>query len=814
MFLDFENWKEVYEKESKCRFVKKSGSRVCVEGERATYLYCSRSGKAANKKLLKKRLRISAKISNHCTASIKYLQTDDGKIKAKLCGTHYGHKNEIELLRMTKSDKLNIAGKLQQGHTAEIILDSIRGSAGNDIDRIHLINRKDIKNIEKAHGIPSNDNKPILIKKFNMDTWVSEVSSKLEESPVLFYKGESEPHEKLKDEDICLILMTKGQADIIKQFGENGAFYGTCMFIKSCLRLYLVSLSLVNDINRGVPVSFMITSHVDTRTYSLFCEVLKEKIGDLNARALLTDGDNLMYEAWINVFDSKPCFLWSHHFVDQDWRDKLGWVDDENIQVSIYDKLYIYLSSTDSEKFSDYEEFVNTLVRNPATEKFGTYFKRNYMGKENLWAGCYKKRELGIYTSLNLDSIYHDLDKVCSYVSKYARRFDSVLRSLLKVITDQQHHRTTVLSQLPNEIMNRHYEVKQKPEAVEQIDETTWKVGLTKDCAVVKKKSHKCEKNCPFYCAYCDACSHVFECSCSVYLFIYTMWCKHIHSVGIVCHKGNEQLPIKEIINEKNVKSVEMSTDSEKPESEEIANKDIKVDVHKAKKQRSPLQKKESSQEPTILKNNITNLVRDMLNETNDSRVLLNLFSYLKTIQQTVKGKRKRGRPSKKSLAIERSIKFAKVYKNKRKLDITPSDNSDNQPVVKRKRGRPRKIVPAVNEPVNTEQKTESAVTNSDMPVQKVSSEEAVKEDNAKQKAPEDHEMQITEDNKKQKTEDHEKQKMEDLKKLKTEEDPEKWKISTEENSVQEQNPVGELRRSGRQRRCSRYIEDEKENTS
>lgn len=774
-FADFENWKEIYEKEAKCRFVKKSGSRMCVEGERATYLYCSRSGKVISKKLTKKRQRISTKISNHCTASIKYLQTDDGKIKAKLCGTHYGHKNEIELLRMTKSDKLNIAGKLQQGHTAEIILDSIRASAGNDIDRIHLINRKDIKNIEKAHGIQMNDNRPTVVnEKFNMDTWVSEISSKLEESPVLFYKGECKPHEKLGDKDICLILMTKGQADTLKRFGEDGAFYGTCMSIKSCFGLYLVALSLVNDINRGVPVSFMITSRIDVETYSLFCEVLKDKIGDLSARALLTDGDNLLYEAWINVFDFKPCFLWSHHYVDQDWRDKLGWVEDENIQDSIYDKLYIYLSSTDSKKFCNYEEFVNTLVRNPATRRFGNYFKNSYVGKENLWAGCYKKRELGIYTSLNLDSVYHDLDKVCSYVGKYAKRFDAVLRSLLKLITDQQHHRTTALSQLPNEIMNRHYEVRQKPEVVEQIDETTWKVGLTKDCAIVKRKPNKCEKSCPFYCTYCDACSHAFECSCSVYLFIYTMWCKHIHSVGIVSHKGDEQLVKKKTnmeIGDKN-KPQEKSVDSEKSDSEEKLEKCVKLDENKADKEPPQVHKKEHLQDPSVLKSNITNLVKEMLNETNDSRTLLNLFSYLKAIQQTVRGKRKRGRPSNKSLAIERSIKFAKVYNNKRKLEAASSDKSDNPPVVKRKRGRPRKILN--NEPVSSELKTESTVANSDKTVEKIPGEETGKEENKKQKT------------------------------------------AAEESPVRQHSPSmnNELRRSGRQRKCSRYIEEEKENSS
>ena len=46
-----------------------------------------------------------------------------------------------------------IVGCLSQGVTIEHILDSIRDNVGDSIERIHLISRKDIRNIERAFGL-------------------------------------------------------------------------------------------------------------------------------------------------------------------------------------------------------------------------------------------------------------------------------------------------------------------------------------------------------------------------------------------------------------------------------------------------------------------------------------------------------------------------------------------------------------------------------------------------------------------------------------------------------------------------------------
>ena len=49
-----------------------------------------------------------------------------------------------------------IAGKLAQGVGVQHILDEIRNSVEDSLERIHLITRKDIANIEKSYGFQGN----------------------------------------------------------------------------------------------------------------------------------------------------------------------------------------------------------------------------------------------------------------------------------------------------------------------------------------------------------------------------------------------------------------------------------------------------------------------------------------------------------------------------------------------------------------------------------------------------------------------------------------------------------------------------------
>ncbi len=79
--------------------------------------------------------------------------------------THYGHQCVLGKLRLPAIQRTAIAGKLAQGVIAgklaqgvgvQHILDEIRNSVEDSLERIHLITRKDIANIEKSYGFQGN----------------------------------------------------------------------------------------------------------------------------------------------------------------------------------------------------------------------------------------------------------------------------------------------------------------------------------------------------------------------------------------------------------------------------------------------------------------------------------------------------------------------------------------------------------------------------------------------------------------------------------------------------------------------------------
>lgn len=128
---------------------------MIVDGSK-TYCYCNRSGNFRNTATGKRHTKLqgTSKINAHCTASLTVSTTDDKTcIRVDVHKTHYGHEISLGHLRLLGSERIAIAGQLAQGVDFQHILDNIRDSIGKEFNRIHLLTRKDITNIEKAYGL-------------------------------------------------------------------------------------------------------------------------------------------------------------------------------------------------------------------------------------------------------------------------------------------------------------------------------------------------------------------------------------------------------------------------------------------------------------------------------------------------------------------------------------------------------------------------------------------------------------------------------------------------------------------------------------
>ena len=90
-------------------------------------------------------------------------------------------------VRLSDSDKVTIAGKLSLGVDIQHILDDVRDNIGSKYQRLHLLTRKYIKNIEKAYCVTEHQRHQDDATSVYL--WVEEMT-KQKLNPILLYKAQ------------------------------------------------------------------------------------------------------------------------------------------------------------------------------------------------------------------------------------------------------------------------------------------------------------------------------------------------------------------------------------------------------------------------------------------------------------------------------------------------------------------------------------------------------------------------------------------------------------------------------------------------
>lgn len=145
---EFYSWKCNIEKETISSFIlnlKKSNKLV---------FKCHRSGKYRSKGCIKRILRVigSCKINGFCPAAITANIVNNNEIDVTYQQTHVGHKNELRYIALTAEERKVIATQLANNVPYDEILKEIHSSLIiSPLQRIHLVNRKDIHNIKRSY---------------------------------------------------------------------------------------------------------------------------------------------------------------------------------------------------------------------------------------------------------------------------------------------------------------------------------------------------------------------------------------------------------------------------------------------------------------------------------------------------------------------------------------------------------------------------------------------------------------------------------------------------------------------------------------
>ena len=306
---DIKAWKEKYEVCTNSWFVQSSGEKDLVETG-TTYYYCNRSGAFKSKSTGKRHLKTqgSSKMDAHCTASLRVSRGKQSKcIQVLVHKTHYGHKTSLGHLRIPDGERLAIAGQLAQGVTFQHVLDNIRDKLGEQFERIHLLTRKDITNIERTYGLKG-------IQRHKDDAtsvhlWVEEMKA-CDVNPVILYKAQGEPQpetcDNLSKNDFLLAIQTPLQKEMMVNFTNESVICVDSTHGTNSYDFTLIIVMVADDYGEGFPVAWCISNREDQLLLINFFQVLKQRVGNLSPRWFMSDLAEQFYTAWVPTFDNLP----------------------------------------------------------------------------------------------------------------------------------------------------------------------------------------------------------------------------------------------------------------------------------------------------------------------------------------------------------------------------------------------------------------------------------------------------------------------------------------------------------------------------
>ena len=175
--------------------------------------------------------------------------------------THYGHKLSLGHLRICDEEHTAIAQQLRQGVDFEHILEKIRDNVGKQFQRLHLLTRKDINNIELAYGFKGtqrhNDDATsvqILVEEMKMS----------ESNRIILYKPQGMPQpeacENMCNNDFMLVIQTHLQAEIIKKYSYDRVICIDSTHGTNGYDFTLITIVVIDDFGEGFPVALCISN--------------------------------------------------------------------------------------------------------------------------------------------------------------------------------------------------------------------------------------------------------------------------------------------------------------------------------------------------------------------------------------------------------------------------------------------------------------------------------------------------------------------------------------------------------------------------
>lgn len=280
--------------------------------------------------------------------------------------------------------KIFFTDKIEAGASFDTILNDIRDvTDGKPKQNDRIISRKTLHNIAATISVTSWKLSP------NVDTSVSlwiDNMTKLHFNPVCLFKKQGSEYPSLETDDFALIIVTKIQAKMLREFGNQMVCVKSTPGTKQ-YNFSLTTLFVVDDHEEPFPGAFLMSNRTDETMLKIFFSEIRAKIDAvLEPTIFLSDDSRAYFVAWMDVMKPKttPRVLFCSWDVDKNWRlalNKIG-AEDGKLnakQVSVYRMLRLLLEEMSRANFFRLlGSTITDLLSDNDTRRFGQYFKRRY----------------------------------------------------------------------------------------------------------------------------------------------------------------------------------------------------------------------------------------------------------------------------------------------------------------------------------------------------------------------------------------------------------------------------------------------------
>ncbi|XP_067138909.1 uncharacterized protein [Centruroides vittatus] len=536
-FADFKEWKKKYEVENTVKYVIMSGSETNIKRNGTIYYNCHRSGyfKSKGKGIRHLKLQGSKKIDGFCPSQMKVRIKGDEKCIVTLTPQHVGHRNELCHTFLTPSERSALAAKISSKKPFNAILEEVRNglSTTEELQRLHLLTRKDLYNIEKSFDLASKSVRRSS-DSTSVDTQVNEMRDGNDDC-VLFYKPEGKKCEEycnLVESDFALAIMNDGQALMLDKYG-SGAVCIDGTHGLNAFDFELISLIIIDNMQEGFPCAFMFSNRTDEEILQIFFSKIKERVGSLSPNIFMSDMADSFFNAWVNVMGEPTQRLYCPWHVDCAWRKNLCRIKSKEKQTEVYNIIQSLMQERDEETFKLISEAaVIKLVDDPDTTDFGQYFTEIYMKTAKYWAYCYRLH-CDLNTNMHIENMHKCIKHL--YLQGKKKRLDKAIHALMTFLRDKMYDRIIVMrkekvtSKL-SELRKRHRTSLSLCKDLVTKEDNVWKIPSPNgsDINTVSMVKENCE--CQMICNECKSCIHMYTCTCIDSAIKFNM-CKHIHLV-------------------------------------------------------------------------------------------------------------------------------------------------------------------------------------------------------------------------------------------------------------------------------------------